>query len=113
MLASYGIETAEDALRLQADMESLVLKGTFDEIIDWAQRCAAGFRFDPTKDVEGEDARDFEIKMRAQEDLLLNRLKEGEADLKQLAEDIAAQRPETEEEVQAARRAVNAAEAQS
>ncbi len=111
MLASYGIETAEDALRLQSSMESLVLKGTFNEIIDWAHRCAAGFRFDPTKDAEDEEVRDFEIKMKAQEDLLLNRLKDGEADLKQLAEDIAAQRAQTDAEIQAARRAVSAAEA--
>jgi DNA-binding helix-hairpin-helix protein with protein kinase domain len=111
MLASYGIETAEDALRLQTTMESLVLKGTFNEIVDWANHCAAGFRFDPAKDVEDEAVRDFEMKMSAREDLLLNRLKEGEADLRQLAEDIAAQRAETDAQIQAARQALSAAEA--
>ena len=110
MLASYGIETAEDALRLASTMNSLVVEGTRDEIIAWANRCADGFRFDPTKDAEAEDTRDFDIKMKAQEDLLLTRLKEGKADLKQLADDIAAQRAETDAEIQAARRAIEAAE---
>jgi hypothetical protein len=110
MLAAYGIETAEDALRLEHTMRSLVVDGTREEIIAWANRCADGFRFDPARDAEGEDTRDFDIKMKAQEDVLLNRLKEGEADLKQLAEDIAAQRAETDAEIQAARRAIEAAE---
>jgi DNA-binding helix-hairpin-helix protein with protein kinase domain len=110
MLASYGIETAEDALRLQSSMESLVLKGTFHEIIDWAHRCAADFRFDPNKDLEGEDLKDLEETLRMQEDRLLERLKDGEADLKQLAEDIAAQRTSADAEIRSARRAINEAE---
>jgi DNA-binding helix-hairpin-helix protein with protein kinase domain len=113
MLASYGIETAEDALRLQSTMESLVVKGTHDEIIDWAHRCAAGFRFDPGKDAQSEDLKDFEETVRLQEDRLLERLKDGEADLKQLADDIAAQRTAAEEEIKSAQRAVNQAEGQT
>jgi DNA-binding helix-hairpin-helix protein with protein kinase domain len=113
MLASYGIETAEDALRLQSTMESLVLKGTQDEIIDWAHRCAAGFRFDPARDADSEDLKDFDETIRLQEDRLLERLKDGETDLKQLAEDIAAQKTAAEDGINSARRAVNQAEGQS
>jgi DNA-binding helix-hairpin-helix protein with protein kinase domain len=113
MLASYGIETAEDALRLQSTMQSLVLKGTHDEILDWAHRCAAGFRFDPARDADSEEMKDFDETLRVQEDRLLERLKEGEADLKQLAEDIAAQRSAAEEGVRTARHAVDEAESQA
>jgi DNA-binding helix-hairpin-helix protein with protein kinase domain len=113
MLASYGIETAEDALRLQSTMESLVVKGTHDEILDWAHRCAAGFRFDPSKDADSDDLKDFDETIRIQESRLLERLKDGEADLKQLAEDIAAQKSATEAEIRTARHAVKEAESQA
>lgn len=110
MLASYGIETAEDALRLQSTMESLVVKGTHDEIIDWAHRCAAGFRFDMKRDLESEALKDYEETARIQEDRLLERLKAGEEDLRKLALDIRLQRQSAEAEIHAARTAISEAE---
>jgi DNA-binding helix-hairpin-helix protein with protein kinase domain len=112
LLASYGIETAEDALRLAPTMDELVVEGTRDEILAWAQRCAAGFRFDPSKEVDLENMTELEATYQAQHDQLLAVLKAGQDDLKQLADSIAAQRSLAETELENARRALTEAQRQ-
>jgi DNA-binding helix-hairpin-helix protein with protein kinase domain len=112
MLASYGIETAEDALRMSGTMDELVIEGTRDEILAWANRCAGRFRFDPGKEVDLENMTELAATYQAQEEQLLAALKAGQDDLKQLADSIAAQRSLAETELESARRALTEAQRQ-
>jgi DNA-binding helix-hairpin-helix protein with protein kinase domain len=108
-LASWGIETAEDYLRLSPNLGTAISRTTQLEIGQWANERAQEFRLQPHRVDESALIRQYQASLNAREAKLLGTLASGEEDLRQLAESIAAQRAETEAGLAAAKRAVAAA----
>jgi DNA-binding helix-hairpin-helix protein with protein kinase domain len=105
-LGAYGIETAEDVLRTAAELRVYILESTASEVMEWAEKRALEFRFDPSLPVEGEDMRDLDETLFLKREQMLATLRQGATELERVAASISSERAAAKAELASARKAV-------
>jgi DNA-binding helix-hairpin-helix protein with protein kinase domain len=110
MLESYGIDSADDVLRKQAETSNLVTPAAAAQLVAWANACARNFQFDPRKDTSADDIREIERLLARQQDDLLATLGKGGKRLRKLASEIEQDKRYLDTEIRSARAALRAAE---
>jgi len=106
-LASWGVETAEDYLRLAVNLPGSIARATLTDISRWATDRMSEFRYDPALEGGSRELRDYDARLQSQQDKLLSSLTDGEAALRRLVEDVSRQRVDAQRDLATARSALD------
>jgi DNA-binding helix-hairpin-helix protein with protein kinase domain len=103
MLASHGIDSADDVLRVAPHLWRYVSDGAAWELEAWANRQAERFHFDPASGADPANLRETDALLLAQQEQFLATLRDGERELRRLASELEARRLATRRDLQQAR----------
>jgi len=110
MLASHGIDSADDVLRRTTELPRLVDIWATRELQSWASDQVRKFSFDPARGLEPEDVREVDQLVHAQQEQFLATLDQGEKELRMLAEELQMRRESTRRDLDQARATLAEAE---
>jgi DNA-binding helix-hairpin-helix protein with protein kinase domain len=88
MLASHGIDSADDVLRRAGDLPGLINHMKASQLEIWARRQSGKFNFDAARDLEPDQLREVDQLERAQQQQYVDILQQGEQELRQLSQEI-------------------------
>ena len=92
MLASHNIDSADDVLRENNQLERLVGIWNARELDAWASAQEKKFAFDATRSLDPDDVREVDQLIQAQQEQLLAELEKGEKDLRLLVREMESRR---------------------
>jgi DNA-binding helix-hairpin-helix protein with protein kinase domain len=110
MLASHGIDSADDVLRRTVDLPKLILWTKAHELEAWAREQANKFSFDPARGLDADEVREVDQLMLAQQEQHLDTLKQGEKQLWTLSQEMELKREGMRRELDRARNRLAEAE---
>lgn len=110
MLASHGVDSADDVLRHAAELARLIGKDAARDLEAWANLQAQKFAFDPRSGVGPEDLQEVDRLMRSQQEQYAATLERGEEELRRLAEHIEGRRARVRRDLDQAQATLAAAE---
>jgi DNA-binding helix-hairpin-helix protein with protein kinase domain len=106
-LGAYGIETAADVLQSAGELHAYILESTADEVVEWAEKRAMEFRFDPSMPAAGDDIRDLDDTLQLKREQLLATLRQGAQELERVAATLSTERAAAQAELASARNALS------
>ena len=110
MLASHNIDSADDVLRENNQLERLVGIWNARELDAWASAQEKKFAFDATRSLDPDDVREVDQLIQAQQEQLLAELEKGEKDLRLLVREMESRRESVRRDIEQARATLARAE---
>jgi hypothetical protein len=110
MLASHGIDSADDVLRDSSGLRRLVSASARLRLRVWARDCARQFKFEPRNGVDPLDIRELDEKLSAQQEQWLDELARGVTRLRSLAQVVEHERQKVRSELEWAQKRLGYAE---
>ena len=103
LLASFGIDSADDVLRNIMDLPTQVPYKSRERLKSWAKACERNFQFDASRGADPADIREVDEMLWSQQEQLLAKLDEGANHLRTLSNEITRQRREVERDLELTR----------
>ena len=113
LLASFGIDSADDVLRNMLDLPPQIPRKCREYLKAWAKTCERNFQFDPARGASPADIREIDELLASQQSQYLTQLEQGAKELRALSRKIADERREVQRRMYEVHTRLKAAERES